>query len=188
MKEMGTKSFACQLLSYVVVGYTHSSNATSSSKSPTALTSWLPIRRWGFHVRACLTSFWALIVKSKPHLSTLNGISGSYPQVSRLSSSTTAHASLNETIFCTTLTALDTSEENLEVATIGCTTSKAWHRVSMNFPSIYTYLKELRWLTMNSSSPQTVTILPLTGYLRFWGRVNVTSPAPWIQGRSSKQD
>ena len=44
------KSFACQLLSSIVVGYTQSSNAHSSSESPTTLTSLTPFSCFGIGV------------------------------------------------------------------------------------------------------------------------------------------
>ena len=107
------------------------------------------------------------MVKHNLNLSVLNGMSRSWPQIVQSPSSTTAQASLSETILDTTLSAFDMLEEALAAVTIGGTISKAWHGVSMNFPSISTYLKELRWITINSSSPLTVTIFPLTGYFSF---------------------
>ena len=71
-----------------------------------------------------------------------------------------ARASLSETILGITSPAFDMLEEIFVAATIGGIILKAWHEVSMNSPSISTYLKELRWLTINSSSLQTVTTFP----------------------------
>ena len=126
--------------------------------------------------------------EAQTNLSALKGKSTICPQISQFPSSIATRASLTETIFDVALTALDSSKEHLVAAIIGGTTSKAWHGVSMNSPSISTYLKELRWLTINSSSPQTVTILPLTGYLSFWWRVEVTAPVLWIHGRPNRQE
>ena len=76
-------------------------------------------------MRARRTFFSALEVNPNENLSDLKGKSGSYPQMVQTPSSTTAWASLRETILGVFLAALGMSGVALATKTIGETTSKA---------------------------------------------------------------
>ena len=117
-----------------------------------------------------LVSLWSEIKKSAP--------------VCALTLLDHSRASFKEAIFNREPSSVTVSAD----ASVRGTSSKCWKGVLMNSPSISMYWNKLRWLTIYSSSPCTVTIFPLTGYLSFWCNVEVTAPALWIQGRPSKQE
>ena len=129
-------------------------------------------------ILALRTTLWASAVKPKPNLLVFCVKSGSQPQFSHSPFSITARASFKEAIFIGEFSITVSAD-----ASVWGTSSKCWNGVSMNSPSISTYQNELRWLTMYSSSPWTVTIFPLTGYFSFWWSVEVTAPTLWIHGR-----